>query len=337
MEQVVVTEFGSFLGRESERLVVKEGKETVREVPLFRIQEIVIGKRGVAISSDLISEACRRGIRFAFLDSGGRPYAMVTSPMLSATVAARRAQLEAYGDERSVAFSRAVVAGKLRNQGALLKYFGKYWKSRDLQRHEALMAIAKEIDRLRRQAEKVTGPCIDVVRSQLMGLEGAGGRAYWEGVRRLLGPDVPFEGREGRGARDPVNSLLNYGYGILYAQIWGALMNAGLEPFAGFLHVDRPGKPSLVLDLIEEFRQPVVDRPVFAALNQGLEVKMDEEGLLHPKTRRALADRVLRRLDARETFEGKRWQLRSIIQRQARHVASFLRGERPYRPFKSRW
>jgi len=57
-----------------------------------------------------------------------------------------------------------------------------------------------------------------------------------------------------------VNSALNYGYGILYGQVWGAVMNAGFEPFAGFLHLDRPGKPSLVLDLIEEFRQPIVDR-----------------------------------------------------------------------------
>jgi CRISPR-associated protein Cas1 len=337
MEQVVVEEFGSFLGKESERLVIKEGRETLREVPLFRIQEIIVGRRGVTLSSDLLAEACRRGIRIAFLDPSGHPYALLTSPLLTATVASRRAQMEAYGDERSVTFSRAVVEGKLRNQSALIKYFGKYWKEREPSRFQALTECAKELDALRRKAKKVTGPHIEAVRPELLGLEGAGGRTYWEAVRHLLGPKVAFRGRQARGAKDPVNSLLNYGYGILYTQVWGALMNAGLEPFAGFLHVDRPGKPSLVLDLIEEFRQPVVDRAVFALLNQGFRAEMDSEGWLAPRTRQALAERVLRRLDTRETFEGRRWQLRSIIQRQARHLASFLRGERTYRPFKSRW
>ena len=107
----------------------------------------------------------------------------------------------------------------------------------------------------------------------------------------------PFETREHRGAPDAVNSALNYGYGILYTQVWGAIMNAGLEPFAGFLHVDRPGKPSLVLDLIEEFRQPIVDRAVIAALTKGLKLET-REGLLTDESRRAVAGAVLERLES---------------------------------------
>ena len=74
-----------------------------------------------------------------------------------------------------------------------------------------------------------------------MGTEGTAGRLYWEGVKEIISHRVEFLGREHRGAQDAVNSLLNYGYGILYSQVWGAVLNAGLEPFAGFLHVDRPG------------------------------------------------------------------------------------------------
>src|SRR5438477_161295 len=81
----------------------------------------------------------------------------------------------------------------------------------------------------------------------------------------LAGP-----GRETRGAVDPLNSALNYGYGVLYAQVEQALILAGLDPYAGFLHADRPGKPSLVLDLIEEVRQTVVDRTVIGLVNRGM-------------------------------------------------------------------
>ena len=135
---------------------------------------------------------------------------------------------------------------------------------------------------------------------------------------------------------DAVNSLLNYGYGILYSQVWGAVLNAGLEPFAGFLHVDRPGKPSLVLDLVEEFRQPVVDRAVIAHLNLGEEVKL-AQGMLEAETRKALVERVMNRLLTTETYQGKRYQVRSILQMQARRLASFLRGGGAYKAFSFKW
>ena len=133
-----------------------------------------------------------------------------------------------------------------------------------------------------------------------------------------------------------MNALLNYGYGILYAHVWGAVLNAGLEPFAGFLHLDRPGKPSLVLDLAEEFRQPVVDSTVAAFVNLGQPLEM-KEGLLDELSRRAIAAKILERLASTESFRGRDYQVRSIIQMQARSLVSFLRGKGKYRPFSFRW
>ena len=129
---------------------------------------------------------------------------------------------------------------------------------------------------------------------------------------------------------------LNYGYGSLYAQIWGAVVNAGLEPFAGYLHVDRPGKPSLVLDLVEEFRQPVVDRTVIAFTNLGQPIGMTD-GMLDEATRKAIGQKILERLGTREMFRGQQYQIRSIIQMQARSLVSFLRGKSAYRPFSFHW
>ena len=90
----------------------------------------------------------------------------------------------------------------------------------------------------------------------------------------MTGDKVNFPGREHRDSTDPVNSLLNYGYGMLYRQVEGAVILAELDPFGGYLHVDRPGKLSLVYDFVEEFRQQVVDRVVVAMLNKGAEIRM---------------------------------------------------------------
>src|SRR5579875_3825152 len=192
------------------------------EMPLFRVGEIIIGSPGVSLSAELIQACCERGIRISFLT--------------------RRAQPAAYNDARGVELAKAIVRGKLGNQAALLKYFGKYLKTIDREGFVMLQQIVAALEGGRRQTAKVEADTVDQAREALLAIEGNAGRAYWNGVRLLLPEGVGFDTREHRGATDPVNSALNYGYGILYAQVWGAIMNAGLEPFAGFLHVDRPGK-----------------------------------------------------------------------------------------------
>jgi CRISPR-associated protein Cas1 len=335
--QVILSGYGLYLSKKSERLLVKSSKKVIYEFPMFRLNEVVVSSRGISLSSDLIEELCQRGIRITFLTSRGMPYAMITSPMLNATIMARRQQLLAFSDQRSLIFSRLVVEGKIKNQEKLLKYFAKYLKKVDPGRFERIQNFVQGLNGVRKKVKGVTGQNIEHGRDSLMGLEGVAGRLYWDGVKEIIAQKVEFFGREHRGATDTVNSLLNYGYGILYGQVCGAILNAGLEPYAGFLHTDRSGKPSLVMDLIEEFRQPVVDRVVIAHINLGEVVKMDKEGRLAEDTKRYFASKVIERLESTETVKGKKYQIRSIIQMQARSLCSFLRGDGNYRPFTFKW
>jgi CRISPR-associated protein Cas1 len=338
LSQIIVSGFGCFLSKKSERVVVKRPDGRVLyQFPMFRLSEIIVSSRGVGLSSDLLEECCERGIRISFLSGGGRPYAMITSPMLNAVVTTRRQQLEAMNDERGLDFARAVVIGKIKNQAALLRYTGKYLKQADATRYAKITGAANGLHIQLRAAMRVEGKQVDGVRHQLMGIEGICARIYWEAVQEIVRDRINFLGRVTRGAQDEVNSLLNYGYGILYAQVWGAVLNAGLEPFAGFLHVDRPGKPSLVLDLVEEFRQPVVDRVVLAHVNLGVPIKM-QNGMLEAETKNAFADKIMERLLSPEPYQGKHYQIRSVIQQQARRLASFLRGDAPtYKAFSFKW
>jgi len=334
--QLILSGFGMYLGKKSERLQVKLGGKAVYEFPFFRISEVVVASRGVSLSSDLLKEFCERGIRLSFVEASGRPYAMLSSPVLTATVESRREQLLAYNDERGLEFARLIVRGKVRNQRHLLQYFGKYLKQSDTERFAVISALIPRLRALELQAKHTEGTSVGQKRAELMGLEGVAGRLYWQGVRTIVESKTEFMGRVHQGAADAFNALLNYGYGILYAHVWGAVVNAGLEPFAGYLHVDRPGKPSLVLDLVEEFRQPVVDRTVIAFTNLGQPIAMDD-GMLDEASRKAIGQKVLERLDSRESFRGQQFQIRSIVQMQARSLVSFLRGKSGYRPFSFRW
>ena len=334
---VILSGYGLYLGKKSERLVVRSNKKVIYEFPLMRLNEVTVTSRGISISTDLIEVLCERGIRVSFLSGGGKPYAMLTSPMLNATVITRREQLTAYNDQRSLEFSKSIVMGKIRNQERLLRYFGKYLKRTDYDRFEKVNSTADSLKGLKRKPLKLKGASIAETRGSLLGLEGTAGRLYWDGVKEIVSARTEFMGRQRRGAVDEVNSLLNYGYGILYSQVWGAVLNAGLEPFAGFLHVDRPGKPSLVLDLVEEFRQPVVDRVVIAHVNLGENIAMMADGMLDAETRKSIGAKVLERLESTESVRGKQYQVRSIIQMQARMLAKFLKDGGQYRPFTFKW
>ena len=332
--QLYVSGFGVFLGKKSERVVVKYKGKVCGEVPFIKLQEIVVGSRGVSVSSELLEQACDRGIRLSFLSSNGRPFALLTSPLLTATVETRKAQFLAIESAVGVDIARYLVAGKIRNQEKLLRYFAR---NRADDRQEALYKAAAALKELRRKTLAHASETMATARPVLMGLEGVAGRIYWQQWVNLLPDSLEFAGRRHAGASDAVNACLNYGYGILTSHVWGATMNAGLEPFAGFMHVDRSGKPSLALDLVEEFRQPVVDRAVFGWILRGGRPETGSSGMLNAATKQEVAGRVLARMNATELHRGKNHQVRSIIQMQARLCASAVRGLRAYRPFSFKW
>lgn len=335
---LVVATFGAFVSKHQGRLRVQKGGERLAEAPLLHLEQVVIASGGVSLSSDVVRACCEEGIPIHFVGGAGRPYGGLYSAGLTGTVLTRRAQLLAYTDERGPALARAFVTGKLRNQANLLRYMAKYRKQTDPALHAEVTLVAGEILDHVIAVECLPGATVDELRETLMGEEGRAAQRYWGAIQRLLLAEMSWPGRVGRGATDPLNSALNYGYGILYAQVERALLLAGLDPYAGFLHADRPGKPSLTLDLIEEFRQAVVDRTVIGQVNKGVAVELDEAGRLTEATRRRLAEKVLERLESTEGYEGKRHPLRHIIQCQARHLATFVRGERPaHEPFVQGW
>lgn len=336
---LIVDQYGAFLGRHSERLKLTVKGELVTERPLLGLEHVLILAGGVSLSADAIRGCAERGIPISFVSRSGSPYAKLIAPELTGTVQTRRQQLLAFGDARGVHLARAFAVGKLQNQATLLKYIAKYRQATAPETYEMAREAAFRIEHLARRITEVQGETVDAIRVTVMNLEAQAARHYWEAARHLvqLPPGVEWPGRETRGATDLVNQCLNYGYGILYAQVERAVLLAGLDPYAGFLHEDRPGKNSLVLDLIEEFRPYAVDRCVFALLNQRVQLAQDDRGRLDDETRTLLAKRVNERLEGEEPYEGRRRRLRTIIQSQARRVATFVRGEAVYKAWAGRW
>ena len=342
IQHLIIDEFGSFVAKHQGRLRVTCQGEKRLDAPIMHLETVLVTGRGVSLSSDVVAACAEEGIPIHFLDSRGKPVGSFYSAGLAATVATRRAQLRALADRRGLAVALAIAEGKIRNQVNLLKYMSKNRREKAPAIFEAVRLLSDEVQDHLAELDKLRveplHQSIDDCRGQLLSVEGRAASKYWRGVGQLLLAELGWPGRVTQGATDPFNAALNYGYGILYSQVERALVLAGLDPYAGFLHTDRPGKPSLVFDMVEEFRQTVVDRTVMAIANRGTALELDERHKLTEATRRDLAEKVLARLEAAEPYEQKRHPLRQIIQMQARHLAAYFRGERTsYEPFVSSW
>ncbi len=336
---LIIEQPGSFLSKHSERLRVSLKGEVIAEAPMLDVEHILVLTSGASFSSDVVQMCAENGIPISFLSRSGQAYARLFSPGLTGTVKTRREQLLAYADGRGTALARAFAVGKLLNQANQLKYMSKYRKNVDADLYWRVRDAAADIERMARQIVELADMPLDDLRPHLLNLEGRGAHIYWRTLAAMLPDHYNWSGRETRGATDQVNMALNYGYGVLYAKVEGALILAGLDPYAGFLHVDRAGKPSMVLDAIEEFRVPVVDRTIFGLLNRGIELKLDPQtGRFDHPTRRMLAEKVLERLDTGvERYMGKKHRLRTILQMQAARLATAVRGESTYAPFVAGW
>jgi CRISPR-associated protein Cas1 len=198
-------------------------------------------------------------------------------------------------------------------------------------------AAIKDMERLRDSVlQRAFGDDLELERNRLFASEGQATGSYWSAARCLLWWKPGFEGRIRRGAGDLVNSLLNYGYGILYSRLMNVLVRSGLNVYIGFLHKPQKGKAGLLYDFIEEFRASAVDRTVFAWLNLGMAAKMTEEGL-DTDTRRAFARKVVERLQSDTRYHGESLPLERVMEQQAQLLVRHMEGKESYRTYVLPW
>ena len=318
MKHLIISDYGIYLGLEAGRLVVKN-KEDRKYFPLNRLATVSIAKRGVSFSSDLIEHFSLRGIKLFFLDFRGVAHSMLVGANQHAVVQARINQYK-YIEANALDISIRLITAKIKNQRATLSYFNKHHKSINLQ---------KAIDELKRSTQIIKNA---KTLNDVLGYEGYAANIYFSALAQDKFLSESFANREGRGSQEIANSMLNFGYAILSSYILNSITNAGLEPYLGFLHQKRPGKMSLVLDLMEEYRAWVVDRVVIKLREQYKNKKY-----LDTKLKSALISQIQATIAKRYIYKGKRLKLEHIIQRQIYRLSGEFAGEHKYKPYIFKW
>ena len=246
--ELVLNTFGTSLSRDNEGFVIlaKEGKQCI---PAEGITSIQIS-RGAQITSDAVLLAIEREIEVLFMDRSGRPMGRIWSPKYGSVSTIRKGQLSFTFSKEAVVWIRDVISRKIENQQALILMMIP--RSPEME-----VAARKAINRLedyRTKVNGVEGEIVADVAPTLRGWEGLASKIYFNALNLFLPEAYRFKERSQHPAVDITNALLNYGYGLLYGKIEGALIKAGIDPYVGVMHRDDYNRPVLVYDIIELYR-----------------------------------------------------------------------------------
>ncbi|NJA05004.1 type I-C CRISPR-associated endonuclease Cas1c [Methylomonas sp. UP202] len=253
----------AWIHKDNDNLVMKVGDEIKARVPIHKLQGLVCFGQ-VSISPYLMAHCAENAVTITYLNQFGKFLARVEGPVSGNVLLRRTQHLTGANTEKSVDIARAMLSGKLYNQRAVLRrYLRDYGEKSDGQAMSAELATAeKRLSRCLQQLADCDG--IDT----LMGREGEAAQVYFGVFQCLIRqPDFQFDARRRRPPTDPVNALLSFCYTLLTHDCRSALETTGLDPASGFLHQLRSGRPSLALDLAEEFR-PMIDRFVLSLINK---------------------------------------------------------------------
>lgn len=259
--ELVLNTYGVSLNRENDGFVItsKDGRQ---RLPADGIKSIQIS-RGAQITSDAVMLAVEKEIEVFFMDRAGTPIGRIWSPRYGSISTIRKGQLNFTFTREALEWIKGVILQKMENQQALMLLF-------QTEDPETRQMVTKNIGRIEDYRTKVgclDGEVVNDVAPTLRGWEGQASKIYFATINQFLPEEFRFEQRSQHPAMDVANAFLNYGYGVLYGKVEGALIKAGIDPYIGVLHRDDYNRPVLVYDVIEMYRI-WVDYVVYTLLAQ---------------------------------------------------------------------
>lgn len=259
LNTLYVTRQDAYLRKDGETIVVEQEQKVLLRLPIHTVNGIVTFGN-VMISPYLLHHCSEKGVCVSMLSEHGSFLARVEGPV-SGNVMLRLAQWEAYRNmEIKCEIARSILIGKVANSRMVMM--------RRMRDHGEMGELENCCQKLLDVLKRLKEPIQDVGRYR--GLEGEAAAAYFKCFNHLLvaqKEDFCISSRTRRPPTDPMNSLLSFLYTLLANECRGALESVGLDPQIGFLHEVRPGRPSLALDLMEEFRSVIVDRVAVSLVN----------------------------------------------------------------------
>ena len=329
MAILYITQQGAALHKSGNQVIVKKGRDVLQEIPIVQLDEVVIFGNG-HITTPTIGYLLNKNIPVSFLSSRGKYKGKLQPPYAKDTLIRKHQYAVAADPPQCLELAKCFVRGKITNAIR----FSQRQRTQNAEVESAARTARQTLEKLERAKNL----------ESLLGYEGAGAAAHYQAFRQFLAHDWGFTTRQFRPPPDPINAMLSLGYTLLHNHVYAFTNVVGLDPYCGYFHQPKHGHAALASDLMEEFRQIIVDGYVLSLVNRN-RVQLDDfeqtdTGIRFTKT---ALDRFLTGYYGRmqQTFQHptrneKTTYLRAI-ELQVRHLARVIMEEESvYKPFRVR-
>lgn len=322
--KIVLDGYNKKIGKKDNQIVIYENDEIRDSIKASKINDIVISGKG-HVTFDALNLMATNNIKMIGIDHIGHVNYILDAPNQD-NVFLKKQQYLLSENEKGIKIATEIIKSKIINQKSTLKTLNKNKKSKRVSGN--ILKITQYLKELE-----------NLDKMQIMGIEGKCSVEYWKGVKTLLPNEVNFNGRTQQ-PTDLVNSMLNYGYAILASEITKYITLSGLDPYCGFLHYDLNKRTSLTFDLIEEFRQQIVDKSVFSLINNRQISNNDldkRNNLIKLDARIKIVKKILDKIYSSVTYNGETLMYSEIIELQTKKLVSAILDNQDYVGFHLHW
>lgn len=333
--KMIIQGYNKSIHKKNNQIIVKEKDDIIYKISPKKITDILIIGKGY-ITFDALTLISQNHIPLISTNHYGHIDYILTAPNED-NIKLRKKQYMISENCHGIKISKEIIKSKINNQYYTLKTLNKHKK--DKQVNKSLQKIKNNLKQLNNlEVNDVTR--INLIRNKIMGIEGITSAEYWGAIALLLPENIYFETRKQKPEKDVVNAMLNYGYAILASEITKLLIFEKLDPYCGFLHTDLNKRTSLTYDVIEEFRQQIVDKTVFSLVNrkQITEEDIDQRtNLLKKESKYILTTAIMDKIHKTINYHEMELTYYEIMEKQVKMIKKSIENNEEYKSFKIKW
>lgn len=330
--KLVIDGYNKSIHKKDNQIVIHDKNEIIDSIKASTISDITVVGRGY-VTFDALNLMALNNIKLMAINPRGELIYTLESPD-SRNVKLKKEQYKLSENKTGLEISKELIKSKMKNQKATLTTLNKNKQLKMVFNHRL------KVDECINQIEglKLYGDN-EKLRMKIMGLEGKASNEYWSGVKCFIPAEIGFASRTKK-PTDLFNSMLNYGYAILASEITKSILASGLDPYCGFLHFDMDNRTSLTFDLIEPFRQQIVDKTIIGLINRK-QITINEvdkrNNTIKLEARKLIVEKILSKLYSSITYDGQTVSYSDLIQKQSENLVDTLLENKKFKGFYLRW
>ncbi|MBQ6220769.1 MAG: CRISPR-associated endonuclease Cas1 [Methanosphaera sp.] len=333
--KMIIEGYNKSIHKKNNQIIVKQKEEIIYKISVRNISDILIIGKGY-ITFDALTLISQNNIPVISTNHYGRIDYILKSPY-DENIMLRKKQYKTSENYQGLLISKEIIKSKIYNQYYTLNTLNKRKKNKELNEiKEKIKKNLKILDKL----EIKDNNEINKLKKKIMGIEGITSVEYWRAIRIILPEEINFETRKQKPHLDVTNAMLNYGYAILASEITKIIITEKLDPYCGLLHADLNKRTSLTYDIIEEFRQQIVDKTVIALINrkQITEEDIDKRtNQLKKESKYILIKNIMDKIHKKISYENQEQEYSEIMQKQVKNIRKAIVNIEEYKGFKIKW